>query len=163
MVTRPATGADLAAIVAIYNHYIITSPCTFDIEPYTTHTRQPWFGQFDGERRRCLVATDGDTVTGYACSGEFKTKPAYRTSVEVSVYVAHETRHGGIGTALYSALFDALRGSGAHRAYAGITQPNEASMALHRRFGFHDVGVYREVGYKFDRYWDVAWLERNLD
>ena len=90
-------------------------------------------------------------------------KPAYSTSVEVSVYCAPEAAGRGVGTLLYASLFEALAGEDLHRAYAGITQPNEASVRLHARFGFRPIGMYEEVGRKFDRYWDVAWYEKKLD
>lgn len=157
---RSAQWQDLPALTALYNHYIVTSPCTFDIEPYSVETRAPWFEKFDGARWQCLVAEENGAVLGYGCSGEFKSKAAYQTSVEVSIYVDHTAHRRGIAGALYTSLFKALEKTGAHRAYAGITLPNEASVTLHRAFGFEDVGVYREVGHKFGRYWDVLWMER---
>jgi phosphinothricin acetyltransferase len=160
---RAAQWSDLPAITAIYNHYVRTSPCTFDIEPWSVESRGPWFERFDGTRWHCFVADEAGVIAGYGCSGEFKPKAAYRTSVEVSIYVAADRQRGGIATALYGALFPELVGRGVHRAYAGITLPNAASVALHRRFGFADAGLYREVGYKFDRYWDVMWMERAVD
>ena len=73
-----------------------------------------------------------------------------------------ETKSQGIGTQLYSALFNALAEEDVHRAYAGITLPNEASVAVHKKFGFQSVGIYHEVGRKFDKYWDVEWFEKAL-
>ena len=160
---RSAQWQDLPAMTALYNHSIVTSPCTFDIEPYSVETRAPWFEKFDGYRWQCLVAEENGVVLGYGCSGEFKPKAAYRTSVEVSIYVDGTAHRRGIARTLYSALFNALAGTGVHRAYAGITLPNEASVALHREFGFTDVGIYREVGNKFGRYWDVLWMEREIN
>lgn len=80
----------------------------------------------------------------------------------MSVYCAPEAAGRGIGTLLYTALFEALAGEDLHRAYAGIALPNEASVRLHDRFGFRHLGTYEEVGRKFDRYWDVAWYEKKL-
>ncbi len=153
---------DQAAIVGIYNHYIETNHCTFDTRPFTVEERAPWFDQFNGDMYVCLVAEHEDRIAGYACSFRFKEKPAYRTSVEISVYVDHDTRQKGIGSTLYEHLFRRLASQPLHRAYAGITLPNDASIELHTRFGFEKVGQYREVGYKFDRYWDVAWYEKDL-
>jgi phosphinothricin acetyltransferase len=111
---------------------------------------------------RLLVATDGDTIVGYATSGRLREKPAYLTSVETTVYV-HPDRHSrGIGTRLYAALFAALAQEDLHRAYAAIVLPNPASIALHARFGFRPVGLFSEVGRKFGRHWDVQWLQRPL-
>ncbi|GAA3789195.1 hypothetical protein GCM10022206_31330 [Streptomyces chiangmaiensis] len=82
--------------------------------------------------------------------------------MEVTVYLAPRATGRGVGTRLYSALFASLTGENLHRAYAGVAQPNEASVRLHERFGFRHIGTYREVGYKFGRYWDVAWYEKEL-
>jgi phosphinothricin acetyltransferase len=85
------------------------------------------------------------------------------TSVETSIYLAPEATGRGMGTDLYAALFAALAEEDLHRAYAGVTLPNTASVALHRKFGFRSIGVYREVGRKFGKYWDVEWFEKPLD
>jgi phosphinothricin acetyltransferase len=159
---RPASAADLPALVEIYNHYVANSHFTFDVAPFTTTTRAPWFAQFDGARYRCLVAVTGDAVTGYANSAPLKDKPAYQTSVEVSIYLRPEQVGQGVGQRLYDALFDALAGEDVHRAYALIALPNPESMALHRRFGFSDAAHLTEVGRKFGRYWDVVWLEKKI-
>jgi phosphinothricin acetyltransferase len=111
-----------------------------------------------------MVATTADPqeILGYSTSSPFRTKPAYAPSVETTVYVAPDAGRRGIGTLLYTALFEALSGEDLHRAYAGIALPNEASARLHERLGFRHVGTYREVGRKFGRYWDVAWYEKPL-
>lgn len=162
MQIRTAEAADLAAITDIYNHYVETSHATFDVGAFSIADRQPWFDQFNGGRYQCLVAEDAGALLGYACSMPFKAKAAYQTSVEVSVYVAPQTHRRGVGRALYERLLPALEAEDLHRAYAGISQPNDASMALHSAFGFEQAAHYREVGRKFDRYWDVIWLERGL-
>lgn len=157
---RSARADDLEDIEAIYHHYVLNTHATFDV---AAEPRSDWFAQFDGSRYRCLLAvSDEHEVAGYACSGPFKHKRAYETSVEVSIYLAPLMTHRGLGGQLYRALFGALSGEDLHRAYAGIALPNDASLALHRRFGFAEVAHYHEVGRKFDRYWDVVWLERAL-
>ena len=162
MQIRMAAGPDLAALTRIYNHYVEQSHATFDVGAFTTEDRQPWFDQFDGGRYQCWVAEEAGTLLGYACSMPFKAKAAYQTSVEVSVYVAADAQRRGIGRTLYQQLLPALEAEDLHRAYAGIAQPNESSMALHEAFGFSQAAHYREVGRKFDKYWDVIWLERPL-
>jgi phosphinothricin acetyltransferase len=157
---REIRRADLDALVAIYNHYVLTTHVTFDVEPYTVATRTPWFEQFGGERHRCFVAEAGGRVVGYACSAPFKPKPAYATSVEVSVYLAPDATGRALGRALYAALFAALETADVHRAYALIALPNDPSLALHRAFGFREVAHLHEVGRKFGRYWDVVYYER---
>lgn len=162
---RPGTEADLEALTDIYNHYVRETAITFDTAAFTPEERRPWLLSHpeDGPYR-LMVATTGGTreILGYATSGPYRAKPAYVTSVEVTVYVAPGAGRRGIGTLLYKALFEALAEEDLHRAYAGIAQPNEASTRLHERFGFRYVGTYREVGRKFGRYWDVAWYEKEL-
>jgi phosphinothricin acetyltransferase len=101
-------------------------------------------------------------VRGFATSSPHRLRRAYETSIETTAYVAPDATGLGVGTAMYTALFDAIAGEDLHRAYAGITQPNAASVALHERFGFKRAGLYTEQGRKFDRYWDVAWYEKPL-
>ncbi|MDX6226953.1 MAG: phosphinothricin acetyltransferase [Frankiales bacterium] len=160
---RPAEQGDLAALTALYNHYIATTAITFDIEPMTVEARAEWFSHYAAAgRHRLLVAHDGPVLVGYASTGRFAVKAAYETSVEVSVYVAPDQARRGIGTALYEALFASVADEDIHRAYAGITLPNDASRRLHERFGFTPVGVYREVGRKFGRYHDVLRMQREF-
>ncbi|MGW3122743.1 N-acetyltransferase family protein [Streptomyces sp. NPDC001107] len=162
---RPGVEGDLEALTDIYNHYVRETPITFDTAVFTPEERRPWLlsHPVDGPYR-LMVATDADTqeILGYSTSSPYRAKPAYETSVEVTVYVAPDAGRRGIGTLLYKALFEALADEDLHRAYAGIAQPNEASTRLHERFGFRYVGTYREVGRKFGRYWDVAWYEKEL-
>jgi phosphinothricin acetyltransferase len=160
---RPATIDDLPALVAIYNYYVEHSHCTFDLVPFSARSRRTWWDGFDSQRRQCWIAEEHDQILGYACSAGLKNKAAYDTSVEVSVYVDVAHCGSGIGAALYRSLLSALKYQDLHRAYALIALPNDASLALHARFGFQKVAHLHEVGRKFQRYWDVVWLERNLD
>jgi len=162
MQIRPAERQDLARLTEIYNHYVLSSHATFDVEPFTTSTRSPWFEAFDGGRYQCWVAETDDGIVGYACSAPLKPKAAYQTSVEVSVYLAPEHHGRGLGRALYGRLMPELEAQDLHRAYALIAQPNEPSMHLHEVFGFRPVSHLSEVGRKFGRYWDVVWLEKGL-
>ncbi len=159
LTTRSATRTDLPRLVDVYNHYVLTSHCTFDTELFSETARLPWFEQFDGSRYRCVVAEENGVILGYACTTPFKAKPAYGTSVEISVYVVPDVTRRGVGRTLYELLLPQLAGCDLHRVYAGIALPNDASIALHETFGFMKAAHFREVGYKFDRYWDVAWYE----
>jgi phosphinothricin acetyltransferase len=163
VLVRPATDADLPRLNEIYNHYIVNTPITFDIEPWTVEQRREWFTHYalDGTHR-VLVAEEGGVILGSTWSSQFRPKRAYHTTIETSVYCAPESVGRGIGALLYEALFEALRGEPIHRALAGITQPNDASVKLHERFGFKRVALFSEVGFKFDKYWDVVWYEREL-
>jgi L-amino acid N-acyltransferase YncA len=101
-------------------------------------------------------------LLGYAYASPHRTREAYRTSVDVAVYVSDAAKGRGVGKALYAALFEALATQGYHAAYAGITIPNPASEALHRAVGFIPVGIYREVGWKMGGWRDVGWWQRLL-
>jgi phosphinothricin acetyltransferase len=163
VLVRAAVGADLRSLTDLYNHYVEVSPATFDLTPASLESRRGWMGRYadTGPHRLLVAVADGD-VAGYATSGKLREKPGYATSVETTVYVRPDSHRRGIGTRLYAALFAALAAEDVHRAYAGIVVPNPASVALHAKFGFEQVGLYREVGRKFGRYWDVLWFERPL-
>lgn len=155
---------DIEPLTTLYNEFIRNTAITFDLTPYTVEQRRTgWFDHYSTTGRyRLLVAVLDGEVVGYATSSPFATKAAYQTSVEASVYLNTRAQKQGIGTQLYQTLFDQLKTEDVHRAYAGITLPNPASIALHQKLGFRSVGVYHEVGRKFDRYWDVEWLEREI-
>ncbi len=158
---RTAERTDLPRLTEIYNHYIIHTPITFDVEPYTTERRAAWFDQFASTgRHRLLVAETGGRVVGYAGTTRFRPKAAYETTVETTIYCCHETVGQGVGAVLYQALFEAIADQDVHRIVAGYTLPNPASAALHQRFGFQRIGIFSSVGRKFGRFWDVAWNER---
>ena len=155
---------DLADLVKIYNHYVENTPFTFDTTTFSMQDRIGWFASFseDGIHRLVVAEREGQ-VLGYASSAPFKQRPAYDTSVETSVYLDPDNIGNGIGTALYELLLEQLGNDDRlHRAYGGIALPNSASVALHEKLGFKLAGTYREVGYKLDRYWDVAWYEKDL-
>ena len=160
---RPAMRADLPRLTEIYNHYIVNTPITFDLNPVTVEERARWFEEHAGSaRHRLFVAEIEGTVVGWAGTGSFRDRAAYDTSVEMTIYCAPDATRRGIGASMYRVLFDALKNEDINRLLAGITLPNDASLKLHRRFGFTDVGVFTECGRKFDRYWDVIWMERPL-
>lgn len=160
-VIRLATPSDAAAISGIYRPAVVDSAISFELEPPTpdemaarvasTLARTPW-----------LVCDGGRGITGYAYAGRHRERPAYQWSVEVSAYVHDGARRSGVASALYESLFAVLALQGFRSAYAGITLPNDASVALHRRCGFTPVGVFRKIGYKHGAWHDVAWLERPL-
>jgi len=161
---RPATLDDLQALTDIYNHYVVNTAITFDTRPFTAGERRAWFDDHHlSGRHRLLVAVDGrGRCVGYASTSRWRPKPAYETTVESTVYCHPEAVGRGCGTALYTALFDALQGEDIEMVVAGVSLPNPASTALHERLGFERVGVFHAVGRKFGRYWDVAWFERRL-
>jgi len=154
---------DLEAINEIYNHYVVSSGVTFDLEPRTMGWRREWFAHY-GERgrHRLLVARGRRGAIAYASSSPYRPRAAYDPSAETSVYVAPDHAGRGIGSALYEALLRELETEDVYRAYAGIAMPNPASVRLHERCGFRRVGFFSQQGRKFGRYWDVAWYERAI-
>ena len=152
---------DAPACAAIYAPSVEDNPTSFeerapDATEMTTRIRRiqtthPW-----------LVAERGDSVVGYAYACPHRQRTAYRWSVDVSVYVAAGHLGEGIGRALYTALFERLRAQRFRMAYAGITLPNAASVALHESLGFTQVGTMREVGWKLGAWRDVGWFQLEL-
>jgi len=162
MQIRRGREEDLPRLLAIYNHYIEHSHVTFDTEPLTLAQRSDWFAGFGetGPHQLFVVETAGG-VEGYASSRVFRARAAYDRSVESSVYLSPESGGAGLGSALYTHLLSVLEAEElVHRVYGGVSLPNEPSLALHQRFGFKRVATFSEVGFKFGRYWDVAWFER---
>lgn len=156
-VIRRAEARDLTALLDIYNHYVRETPITFDIEPRTLAQRKSWLDGFAAQGRyQCFVAVRNDAVAGWASSQRYNERAAYDTTVASSIYLAPGVTGLGLGRRLYGALFEALAAEDVHRVFGGITLPNEPSIRLHRSFGFEPVGILKEVGRKFDRYWDVA-------
>jgi phosphinothricin acetyltransferase len=161
--TRPAVEADLPALTAIYNHYILHTPITFDVTAFTPEQRRPWFSEHAaGGRHRLIVAEEAGRIVGYASTSRFRPKAAYDTTVESSVYCHADAVGRGVGTLLYRTLFELIAAEDVRQIVAGVTLPNPSSVALHERLGFLPVGVFSSVGRKFDRYWDVAWFQRPL-
>jgi len=160
---RAATAQDLPRLTEIYNYYVLHTPITFDLEPYTVEEREAWLNQFAlTGRHRLLIAEEENVVVGYAGTTRFRAKAAYDTTVEATIYCAPESIGKGIGHKLFGALFQAISQEDIHRVVGGYTMPNAGSASLLEKFGFQPVGIFHETGRKFDRYWDVAFMERPL-
>ncbi len=163
IIIRHCAPGDYDAVVNIYNHYIEHSHATFDATSYSVGERAPWFSQFhESGPNQLLVAEKNGIVLGFCCSTPFHNRSAYDISVETTGYLAAEATGQGIGKRLYEELLNNLSGIGLHGAYAGVALPNDASVNLHDALGFRKVGVYEEVGYKFGRFWSVAWFELRI-
>lgn len=164
LVIRAARSGDVPAINELYNQFVADTAITFDVEPSSLEKRMEWFQKFSttGPLRLLIAEVEG-IFAGYVGTLQFRVKEAYRTSVETTIYIDPDFHGRGVGLRLYNGLFDALRDEDVHRAYAGITVPNEASIALHERAGFHHIGTFSEVGYKMGKYQDVAWYERAVN
>ena len=150
-------------MTAIYNHYVVNTAVTFDDVPFTVEQRRKWFFKYAYTGpHRIVVAEAGERVLGYALSMPYVSRKACQTTIETCILLDPEHVGEGLGTRLYDYLFESLYIEELHRAYAGITLPNEASVALHKKFGFRSVGVCNQVGRKFGKFWDVEWFEKNL-
>lgn len=155
---RPAVPTDAAAICAIYNHFVLTTTVSFEVQAVSTDEMAqrivevtrifPW-----------LVCEEAGSVKGYAYAVKWRTREAYRHAVESSVYVDQNCQGRGIGAQLYRILLSDLRARAVHTVIGGIAQPNPGSVALHEKMGFSKVAHFAEVGKKFDRWIDVAYWQ----
>ncbi|MFI5317307.1 MAG: arsinothricin resistance N-acetyltransferase ArsN1 family B [Myxococcota bacterium] len=160
-VVRLAEPADAAGVQAIYAPIVRDTAISFEIDPPSVEEMSRRIAS-TGERWPWLVCSDDGDILGYVYAGQHRERAAYRWSVDVTAYMHARARRGGLGRALYSTLFSLLSLQGYHRAYAGITLPNQASVGLHEALGFKPVGVYPAVGYKLGAWHDVGWWQRAL-
>lgn len=158
---RSAIVEDAPACVAIYRPYVETTAITFEIETPTSAEMATRIESALATHEWLVLERDGNVI-GYAYAHPFGTRAAYQWSTETSIYIGAEYRHSGGGRKLYTQLLQRLKARGYHRAFAGITQPNEASNNFHRSFGFEQVGLYRRVGWKHGRWHDIAWMQVDL-
>jgi phosphinothricin acetyltransferase len=156
------TEDNLLAIVGILNYTAANSTARFETRPVSVAERRDWFGRFSATGPyRLLVARDGDQVLGFACSQRYRDHEAFRETVEVSIALDVSRRGQGVGTTLYRALFESLAlEPSVHVALAGIALPNDASVALHRKSGFTEVGTFREYAIKNGQYISSVWMQR---
>jgi len=157
----PATEDDLPKIVEILNDAAANSIASFDTAPVSVAERRDWFRRFAASGPyRILVARRGGQVLGYAASQRYRDHAAFIQTVEVSIALDASGRGQGVGTLLYRELFECLASEPVHVALAGIALPNDASVALHRKFGFTEVGTFREYAVKNGQYLSSLWLQR---
>jgi phosphinothricin acetyltransferase len=164
-IIRSATTSDATACARIYEPYVRSTVVSFETEPPTAEEMARRIESSLAEHAWLVLETDGATgpeVVGYAYATQHRTRAAYRWACDVSIYLDRDRRGNGAGKALYAALLPILRERGYRRALAGIALPNEASIGLHRSFGFTDVGIYRRIGWKLDAWHDVAWMQLDL-
>jgi L-amino acid N-acyltransferase len=162
VVIRDARELDLAAMLAIYNDAVLTTTAVYDYQARSSEQQMAWFTAKQEQSLPVLVAEDDGAVVGFASYGSFRPWPAYLHSVENSLYVTPERRGCGIGSALPPALIQRAAERGLHTMIAGIDATNEASLRLHAKFGFERVAQFREVGWKFERWLDLAFLQLML-
>jgi L-amino acid N-acyltransferase len=163
LTVRPAVENDLAGILEIYNHAIAHTTAVFDYHPQTLAARREWFRAKQAASWPVVVAGDGGGVRGFATYGPFRAWPAYKYTVEHSVYVAEDARGCGIGASLVNAVVAEARKQDLHAVIAGIVATNAASLRLHQALGFAEVAHFRQVGYKFGQWLDLKFLQLLLD
>ena len=162
MEIRDATPADLPALLEIYNQAVANTTASWDYEPWTPVHHADWYAHKVERGFPLLVASEADEVLGYATYGEFHAKIGYATTREHAVYVRPDAQGRGIGRALMTAVIDHARGAGVHTLIGLVSADNEASIRLHAALGFVEVGRLREVGRKFGRWLDLAYLQLML-
>lgn len=158
VVIRDAVAADLAAINAIYNHYVRNSTCTYQIEPEREEARAAWFAG-RGARHPVLVAEEAGVVLGWGSLSPFHRREAFAGTAENSVYVHHGHHRRGLGSLLLAELLQRGRAQGLHTIVAAISAEQAGSIALHLRHGFRETGRLFEAGRKFGQWLDVVYLQ----
>jgi phosphinothricin acetyltransferase len=156
---RPATEHDLPAILAIYNEVIVHTTAVYDYEPHTLDMRRAWFQAKKEQGFPVFVAEEEGLVLGLSSIGPFRAWAAYQYSAENSIYVAAAARGKGVGKLLMPPIINAAKQIGMHTVIAGIDAGNEASIQLHRHFGFEEVAHFKQVGWKFERWLDLKFLQ----
>ena len=160
MVTiRTATEEDIPTLLEIYNDIIINTTAVWHEEPHTLTMRQEWFALKKEQGFPVFAAVENNTVIGFSTIGPFRPWFGYRYTVENSVYVATNSRGKGVAKLLMPPLIEAAKQLGLHAIVAGIEASNAASIRLHENFGFVEVAHFKEVGFKFNRWMDLKFLE----
>ena len=160
---RFARETDLPEILEIYNEVILHTTAVYTYEPQTPEMRKTWYDDKVKAGYPVFVAEEDGRVIGLSSYGPFRAWPAYKYTIENSVYVAESSRGKGVARLLMQPLIDAARSQGYHAIIAGIDSSNEPSIRLHSSFGFGEVAHFREVGYKFGRWLDLTYLELLLE
>lgn len=161
-IVRTASLGDAESIAHIYNYYVLNTVVTFEEEVVSTTEMAKRVDEVLSTSHPWLVAEIDGRVVGYAYGSKWKARSGYRFSTEISVYL--DPGHGGrgLGSKLYDELFRMLRDRKMHAVIGGIALPNDASVALHEKFGMEKVAHFKQTGFKFDRWIDVGYWERTL-
>jgi L-amino acid N-acyltransferase len=162
MIVRDAVEGDLPAILEIYNDIIATSTAVYRDTPATLDDRLAWWRAKQEPGFPTLVADHDDVVIGFATFGDFRSWPGYRFTVEHTVHVHRDHRGRGVGAALMGPLIARAESLGKHVMIAGVDADNAGSIAFHERLGFERVAHFRQVGFKFNRWLDLVFLQRFL-
>lgn len=156
---RNAVAADIPELLEIYNDIIVNTTAVWHDEPHTLEMRQQWFNLKVEQKFPVFVAVENNAVIGFSTVGPFRPWIGFRYTVENSVYVASNSRGKGVAKLLMPPLIESCKQLGIHAIVAGIEAGNEASIAIHEQFGFTEVAHFKEVGFKFNRWLDLKFLE----
>ncbi|MBN2010010.1 N-acetyltransferase [candidate division KSB1 bacterium] len=162
VIIRDAFPTDAIAICDIYNHYVLNTIITFEESPISLIEMVDRINEVQ-EKFPWIVAQHNDDVIGFAYASSWKSRCAYKYSVESTVYLEYDRTGKGLGTALYSKLLEQIKLLNLHAVIGGIALPNPGSVALHEKFGFKNVAQFEQVGYKFNTWIDVGYWELILD
>lgn len=162
MEIRLAEEKDLKKILEILNYEIANSTAVYDDVDRSESFIQTWFSEKNKLGFPVFVAVDNNTVLGYGTYGKYRPHDGFRFTVEHSIYISKENRGGGIGKLLMQELINAAKKNGFHAIIAGIDAENVKSCHFHEEFGFVEVGRLKEVGFKFDRWLDLVFMQKML-
>lgn len=159
IIIRPATHEDLPAILEIVNHAILNTTAIYDYDARTLEQQRAWFEDKQTSRFPVIIAENNNKVVGFGTLGAFRVKVGYRFTVEHSVYVADNAIGKGIGKLILQKLIDLAKEQNYHSMIGVIDASNSGSIEFHKKFGFKETGVLKEVGYKFDKWLDVSLMQ----
>jgi L-amino acid N-acyltransferase len=159
---RMASPEDLPAMLEIYNDVILHTTAVYDYQPHTLEMRKVWYEAKQQAGFEIFIAEEFKKLIGFSSYGPFRAWAAYQYTVENSVYVSSDQRGKGVGKRLLAPLIQAAQNKGMHTLVAGIDDTNLASLRLHAHFGFKEVARFKEVGYKFDRWLNLIFLQLML-
>ena len=159
---RPVNLNDVEELLEIYNYYVINSIITFDYQALSLETFKDKVTRINADYP-FIVFEENNEILGYAYGSQWRSKPAYNHAVESTVYIKHNTQGKQIGTKLYAELLKQLKQQNFHTVIGGLTLPNDASVRLHKKFGFKEVAHFKQVGYKFNTWLDVGFWQLTFD
>jgi len=163
LLIRPATENDLNGILDIYNDAILNTTAIYNYKPYTKAEIEKWFADKKKESYPVFVTEIDNRIAGFVSYGPFRVRPAYKYSVEHSVYVHPDFRKRGLAKKLLIKIIEVARENNYHAIVAGIDADNKISIELHKQFNFVEVGHIKQVGFKFNRWLDLTFMELLLD
>lgn len=160
-IIRNGTLEDTAELLDIYNYYVKHTSFTFDVKEPTFEEYRKKISDISNVYPWIVCELD-NKIVGFAYASAHKPRCAYDWSADATIYLKSDVQSKGIGAKLYEVLFDQLKKQNIYNVYAGITVPNEKSIALHKKFGFEKIAVYKNVGFKLGKWSDVAWYHLQL-